>query len=161
MLTTERKRQILDRLRRDGRLVAKDFALELGISEDTVRRDLRQLAAEGLLARVHGGALAHAPDLPDFQTRRAVALEEKARLAAAGARLVQPGMLLFLDGGTTHEALIPHLPRQAGLTVATHSPTLAAALEQRADVQVWLVGGRLYRHSMVAVGAAAATMECR
>lgn len=156
MLTSERKRRILDRLRHEGRVVAKDVALELGLSEDTIRRDLRELAAEGLLARVHGGALPLTPDLPDFSTRRQVASEEKERLAVRAAALVDPNMLLFIDGGTTNEALVRHLPRNAGLTVATHSPTIAAALEDRADIEVWLIGGRLYRHSMVAVGSVAA-----
>lgn len=161
MLTSERKRRILDRLRRDGRLVAKTFAQELDLSEDTIRRDLREMAAEGLLARVHGGALPLAPDLPDFSTRRQVAVPEKDQLAAAAARLIQPNTLIFLDGGTTNEALVRHLPRNAGLTVATHSPTIAAALEDRADIDIWTVGGRLYRHSMVAVGAAAASAITR
>ena len=57
MLTTQRKQLLLNRLRRDGQIVAKAFSEELGISEDTVRRDLRELAAEGRLQRVHGGAL--------------------------------------------------------------------------------------------------------
>jgi DeoR/GlpR family transcriptional regulator of sugar metabolism len=57
MLTSERRRRLLDRLAQDGRLVATSLATELGTSEDTIRRDLRELAAEGLLQRVHGGAL--------------------------------------------------------------------------------------------------------
>ena len=56
MLTTQRKQLILERLRQDGQIVAKALSEELGISEDTVRRDLRELAAEGQLQRVHGGA---------------------------------------------------------------------------------------------------------
>jgi DeoR/GlpR family transcriptional regulator of sugar metabolism len=156
MLTSERKRRILDLLRHDGRVVAKDLALELGLSEDTIRRDLREMAAEGLLARVHGGALPLAPDLPDFFTRRQVALAEKEHLAIRAANLIGPNMLVFIDGGTTNEALVRHLPRNSGLTVATHSPTIAAALEDRADIEVWLIGGRLYRHSMVAVGSSTA-----
>ena len=57
MLTTQRKQLLLARLQQDGQIVAKAFSEELGISEDTVRRDLRELAAEGRLQRVHGGAL--------------------------------------------------------------------------------------------------------
>jgi hypothetical protein len=53
MLTSERKALILDRIRKEGRLVAKSFAGELGLSEDTVRRDLREMAGDGLLTRVH------------------------------------------------------------------------------------------------------------
>ena len=57
MLTSERKALIQQVLRQEGRLVAKDFSQRLGVSEDTIRRDLRELAGEGLLQRVHGGAL--------------------------------------------------------------------------------------------------------
>jgi DeoR/GlpR family transcriptional regulator of sugar metabolism len=73
MLTSERKALMLERIRNDGRLVAKTFAEELGLSEDTVRRDLREMASDGLLTRVHGGALPIQPDLPDFSTGRCVA----------------------------------------------------------------------------------------
>jgi DeoR/GlpR family transcriptional regulator of sugar metabolism len=156
MLTSERKRRILDCLRREGRLVAKTFAIEMGLSEDTIRRDLREMARDRLLARVHGGALPIQPDLPDFSSRKQLAINEKERLAAKAIELIHPGMLVFLDGGTTNEALTRYLPKNLALTVATHSPTIAATLEHRSDLELWLIGGRLYRHSMVAVGAAAA-----
>ena len=57
MLTRQRKELLLARLRQDGQIVAKSLSEELGLSEDTIRRDLRELAAEGKLQRVHGGAL--------------------------------------------------------------------------------------------------------
>ena len=61
MLTTLRKQELLSRLKQDGKLIAKDLSLEMGVSEDTIRRDLRELAQEGLLQRVHGGALPSSP----------------------------------------------------------------------------------------------------
>ena len=57
MLTAERRQEILGRLERDGKVVASELVLSLGVSEDTVRRDLRDLAGQGLVQRVHGGAL--------------------------------------------------------------------------------------------------------
>ena len=57
MLTSQRKNLILERLKRDGQIIAKSLSAELELSEDTIRRDLRELASEGLLQRVHGGAL--------------------------------------------------------------------------------------------------------
>lgn len=155
MLTSERKALILDRLRRDGRLVAKSFAEELDLSEDTIRRDLREMAAEGLLARVHGGALPVQPALPDFAARKAVASDEKKRLGQMAAGLVEPGQIVFLDGGTTNAEIARALPRDFGFTVVTHSPTIAAELEHHPTAEVILIGGRIYKHSMVAVGAIA------
>jgi DeoR/GlpR family transcriptional regulator of sugar metabolism len=156
MLTSERRALILERIRTDGRLVAKSFAGELGLSEDTVRRDLRDMASDGLLARVHGGALPIQPDLPDFSARRRFASDDKARLGARAAALVRPGQTIFLDGGTTNAEIARALPRTMPLTIVTHSPTIAGELEQHEAAEVLLIGGRLYRHSMVAVGAVAA-----
>ncbi len=156
MLTSERKGLILETLRRDGRLVAKTFALELALSEDTIRKDLRDMAAEGLLARVHGGALPLSSPLPDFAARTGLAHSEKKALGRAAASLVQPGSTVFFDGGTTNAELIRALPETIAFTAITHSPTIAAEFERLKNVEVNLIGGRLYRHSMVAVGTEAA-----
>lgn len=155
MLTTERKQLIAERVGRDGRLVAKSFAEELNLSEDTIRRDLREMAAEGLLTRVHGGALPMQPALPDFAARKHVASDEKKRLGQLAATLLSAGQTVFLDGGTTNAEIARALPRNFAFTVVTHSPTIAAELEHHPTVEVILVGGRLYKHSMVAVGSIA------
>ncbi|MFB9951480.1 DeoR/GlpR family DNA-binding transcription regulator [Rhizobium puerariae] len=154
MLTSQRKSLILDMLRREGQVVAKRVAGEFSLSEDTIRRDLREMAAEGLLKRVHGGALPVSPDLPDFSTRRTISSAAKQRLGAAAAAMVRPGQLIFLDGGTSTAEIARALPRSFAFTVATHSPTIAAELEHHPTAEVILIGGRLYKHSMVAVGAA-------
>lgn len=155
MLTSQRKAIILDVLRRDGQVVAKRVAEDLGLSEDTIRRDLRDMAAEGLLQRVHGGALPLSPELPDLTARRGVSSEVKARLGARAAELVRPGQMIFLDGGTTTAEIARHLPRDFPFTVVTHSPTIAAELEHHPTAEVVLIGGRLYKHSMVSTGGSA------
>lgn len=156
MLTRERKALLLDRLGTEGRLVAAALAAELGVSEDTIRRDLRDLAAARLLLRVHGGALPLSPTHRPMGERRGMQTDAKARLGRAGAALIRPGMIVILDGGTTHLALMEALPRDLRATVVTHSPTVAAALEPFEGVEVVLVGGTLLRLSMVALGAATA-----
>jgi DeoR/GlpR family transcriptional regulator of sugar metabolism len=155
MLTSQRKSLILDILRRDGQVIAKRAAESFSLSEDTIRRDLREMAAEGLLKRVHGGAMPISPELTDFSTRRDVSLEAKQRLGAKAASLVRPGQMIFLDGGTTTAEIVRHLPRTFDVTVVTHSPTIAAELEHHPTAEVVLIGGRLYKHSMVATGATA------
>ncbi len=94
------------------------------------------------------------PEPADFSTRRDVSLEAKQRLGAKAASLVGPGQMIFLDGGTTTAEIARHLPRSFGMTVVTHSPTIAAELEHHPTADVVLIGGRLYKHSMVATGAA-------
>ena len=155
MLTRQRKQHILSVLQRDGNVVAKSLSEELELSEDTIRRDLRELAAEGLLQRVHGGALPIAPADTDFASRQQLAPDEKVAIGRAAARLVKPGQVVFIDGGTTAVQLARHLAPTLQATVVTHSPSVAVVLQAPDGIEVVLIGGRLFRHSMVAVGASA------
>ena len=98
MLAAQRRDLLLDRLRTDGRIVAKDLAAEVGISEDTIRRDLRDLAAAGLCQRVYGGALPVSPAIADYATRQEVSVDGKQRVARAAAALIEPGCTVILDG---------------------------------------------------------------
>jgi DeoR/GlpR family transcriptional regulator of sugar metabolism len=156
MLVAERRDLLLGRLERDGRIVAKDLAAELGVTEDSLRRDLRELAAAGLCQRVYGGAVPVSPAMADYATRTGVATGSKQRVALAAAALVRPGSTLLLDGGTTALAVARALPGDLSATVVTHSPTVAAALVENPTVEVYVLGGRLFKHSAVTCGAAAA-----
>jgi DeoR/GlpR family transcriptional regulator of sugar metabolism len=155
VLTAQRRAWILDLLRRDGQLVAKQLATELDLSDDTIRRDLRELAAEGKLQRVHGGALPASPAIADFSVRRHVATEGKTAVGRAAAALVQPGQTVIIDGGTTAQQVVRHLPPDLGATVITHSPTIACELVSHPSIEVLVIGGRLFKHSIVTCGAIA------
>jgi len=155
MLTTQRKQLILKRLKEDGQIVAKRMSHELGLSEDTIRRDLRELALEVLLQRVHGGALPASPAVVDFAGRDRLSGEAKIAIGRAAARMIQPGQVVILDGGTTTRELARHIPNELRATVVTHSPTIATELIDHPNIQVILIGGRLFKHPVVAVGAAA------
>jgi DeoR/GlpR family transcriptional regulator of sugar metabolism len=155
MLTSHRKQHLLEVLRRTGQLVAKDLSKELGLSEDTIRRDLRELASEGLLQRVHGGALPASPATGDFAARLHVATDEKIMIGRTAARMVQPGQVVILDGGTTAVQIARHFPADLKATVITHSPTIAVELVGHREIEVLLIGGKLFKHSVVSVGAAA------
>ncbi|MFB8024317.1 MULTISPECIES: DeoR/GlpR family DNA-binding transcription regulator [unclassified Streptomyces] len=155
MLAAERRDHLLGLLAREGKIVAKDVASELGISEDSVRRDLRDLAGEGLCQRVYGGALPASPAVVNYKARQTVAPDGKRKVAATAAGLVRPGGTLILDGGTTALAVVHALPRELECTVITHSPTIAAALIDHPRAEVFLLGGRIFKHSAVACGAAA------
>ena len=161
MLTSQRKQLILDRLARDGQLVAKAFSEELSISEDTVRRDLRELALDGKLQRVHGGALPASAAIGDMAVRAQVAPDDKLALGRAGAAMVKPGQVVILDGGTTTAQLARQLPHGLRATVITHSPTIAIELAQHPQLEIVMLGGRLFRHSMVNVGAAVVEAAAR
>ena len=155
MLASQRRALLLARLKEHGQVIAKEFAEEAGLSEDTIRRDLRELAAEGRLQRVHGGALPASPALADFSGRRSIDVTGKMRIGRAAATMVRSGQFVFLDGGTTTTQMARRLPRDLKATVITHSPSIAIELVDHPYVTVELVGGRLFKHSLVSVGAAA------
>src|SRR5437764_11647672 len=109
MLTRQRKEYLLDLLRKTGQIVAKTVSQELGLSEDTIRRDLRELAAEGRLQRVHGGALPASPAVVNLAGRQRLGTEGKAAIGRAAAAMVRPGQVVILDGGTTAVQVARHL----------------------------------------------------
>ena len=155
-----------DRPRADGRIVAKEIAAKLGLSEDSIRRDLRELDAAGLAVRVYGAALPASPAVADYATRTTVAPESMRRVAAAAAAaaaaatMIEPGATVNLDGGTTTLALVEALPTSFRGTIITHSPTIAAAALGH-DVDVFLIGGQIFKHSAVACSAAAGGPRAR
>jgi DeoR/GlpR family transcriptional regulator of sugar metabolism len=154
VLTSQRKRLILARLAKDGQIVAKQLAAELGTSEDTIRRDLRELSQAGKLQRVHGGALPASAAVGNLQTREQVSPQEKVSLGRVGASLIQSGQVVILDGGTTAIQIARHLDPTLRATIVTHSPNVAVELAAHPLVEIIVFGGRLFRHSMVSVGAA-------
>ena len=153
MLITQRKQLLLALLAAEGQLVAKALAQELGTSEDTIRRDLRELAAEGRLQRVHGGALPASPAMGDLALREQVSVADKAALGRFGASLVRDGQVVILDGGTTAIQVARHLAPGLRATLVTHSPAVAVELARHPGIEILVLGGRLFRHSMVNVGA--------
>jgi len=155
VLTAQRKQLILQKLRKDGQIIAKDLSHQLHLSEDTIRRDLRELAHDGFLQRVHGGALPASPAVVNFAGREQLASTEKIAIGRTAAAMVQPGQVVILDGGTTTRELARHLPHDLRATVVTHSPTIAMELVEHPSIEVILIGGRLFKHSVVAVGATA------
>lgn len=156
MLVAERRDLLLNRLREEGKIVARELAQELGISEDSIRRDLRELSAAGQCQRVYGGAVPVSRALVDYRSRSSVEPQSKQRIAARAAQLIKPGDRVILDGGTTTLAVTQALPPGRHATVITHSPTIAAALIDHPTVEILLLGGRIYKHSAVACGAATA-----
>lgn len=155
MLTSERKAKLLELLSTEGRIEARQVAAEYGLSDDTIRRDLRELAAAGKLQRVHGGALPSAPAEADLSARHSIAPQSKKDIGRLAATLVKPNQVVIIDGGTTALQLVHHLPPEQPNTVVTHSPAIAVALAPFVAIKVIMIGGTLFKHSMVNVGAAA------
>src|SRR5215218_540833 len=152
LLSEERRVRILAALRVQGRVLAAELSQEYGVSDDTIRRDLDALAEQGLLQRVHGGALRRAPVNDDYGARQTEDAPAKEAIARATAGLIHSGQVIILDGGTTTLAVARHLPPDLDARVITTSPHVAVALASYPRVEVIMVGGELYRYAMVAVG---------
>jgi DeoR/GlpR family transcriptional regulator of sugar metabolism len=155
VLTEERRGLILERLRRDGKVVAAELSTSLAVSPDTVRRDLRELADAGLLRRVHGGALPPAVGALPYSVRREQAPAAKAAIARATARLLRNGQVIILDAGTTTLEVARSLPADLVATVITNSPPIAVALTEHPRIDVTVLGGSLDKNVHAVVGAAA------
>lgn len=155
MLTSQRKQLILEKLEAEGQVQSTALSVHFSVSEDTIRRDLRELAAEGRLQRVHGGALPASSAVVPFAERKTVKMDAKKNVARKGAHLISAGQVVIIDGGTTTAELITFLPSDLQITVVTHSPSIALGLVEHPLIDVILIGGRLYKHSIVTVGAAA------
>jgi DeoR/GlpR family transcriptional regulator of sugar metabolism len=157
MLAAERRDLLVARLRRDGKLVARDLATELGVSEESLRRDLREMAAAGLCQRVYGGALPPSPLLgTSHATRAAIAPESKQRVAARAAYLIPPGSTVVLDGDTTGLAVARALRPDLAAKIITWSPAVAAALIDHPTIKVFMLGGWIGKYGATTAEAASA-----
>jgi DeoR/GlpR family transcriptional regulator of sugar metabolism len=156
LLLQERHSLILLQLDAHGRVLAPDLARQMNVSEDTVRRDLRDLAAAGYCQKVYGGAV-RSPSPMDSSTlaqRLTRQTDSKSRLATTAAGLVAPGCIVFIDAGSSNLSIAKALPRMP-LTVITNAPLIAAALAERTDMELILVGGRVDPRSGAILGAGA------
>jgi len=126
MMLVERRQELLRQVRDDGRVLAVDAAKRFGVSTDSIRRDLRALAAEGLVQRVRGGALRSVPTA-SFRERVSSSSAEVGPIAFGVARRIEEiGGIVVLDSGSTNVRVAEAL-RSCDLTVVTSSPAIAAA----------------------------------
>jgi DeoR/GlpR family transcriptional regulator of sugar metabolism len=154
MLKEERHRHILQMLDQDGKVSAVELSVRLGVSADTARRDLDELAAMMALQRVHGGALPR-PSVVPFDLRDREADQAKAAMAALAVGLLRDGQVIVMDSGTTVLAVARRLPPDLRATVITTSIPVAAVLMHHPTVTVRLTGGLLNKAAQSLVGVAA------
>lgn len=154
---TERRDRIAERLARDGRAGIEEMATEFSVSIATLRRDVAALARDGRIQRVRGGARSRPTATGDLAELPALQREdeqhdEKLRIGAAAATLVQPGETIFLGTGTTVLALARALRGISALTVITNSLLVVNALAEDASIELIALGGQLRRSEMSLIG---------
>lgn len=156
LLLPERHTLILQQLSTHGRVLATQLAQDLNVTEDTIRRDLRDLAAAGMCQKVYGGAvrLPATPESGTLTQRATRAQADKSVLGAAAATLVKAGMVLFLDAGSSNLAIAAALPA-VPLTVLTNAPSIAARLLESPHIDLIMIGGRIDQRLGGSVGTTA------
>lgn len=154
MYAAERHEAILVRARSQGRVEVGALAEELGVTVETVRRDLTALERLGAVRRVHGGALPveRLTLEPTLATREAQQSEQKKRIAERAVQEIPHGASVLLDSGTTTVAVASLLPPDKELTVVTNSIAIAASLADRSGIELMMLGGRIRYRTGAAVG---------
>jgi DeoR family fructose operon transcriptional repressor len=153
-----RGNRIRDLIQEKGFIGIANLARELEVSEMTVRRDLERMEAEGLVRRTPGGAMAESKNRVgiDFIARQQENPAEKEQIGQLAAGLVQEGQTIFLDAGTTVFAMARYLRNFQRLQIVTNSLPLQAKLIETTDLEVFLVGGQVRKHTVSLVGTLAA-----
>ncbi|MCE7065424.1 DeoR/GlpR family DNA-binding transcription regulator [Dyadobacter sp. CY326] len=152
MLKEERFQLILDRLNNDQKVYLAGLSTLLNVSEDTVRRDIKELADQGLLKSVRGGAVPHSPGPHHFRDRILHDNEQKQIIAKKALSFLKDDQLVIFDGGTSAVLIAKSLPKDIRLTVVTNSFPIASILEEHEHVEVLFAGGRLLKDSFVTIG---------
>ncbi len=143
--TTQRRNDILELLKIDDRVKVANLVEVFGISDVTIRNDLSEMEQQGLLRRIHGGAVSTKKSYYDMSLndRMNVNKEEKVRIAQACAALIKDGDTLMIDSGTTTRYLAKELAERSDLTVVTNALLIAQEFAYNNSVKVILLGGQL------------------
>jgi DeoR family transcriptional regulator, aga operon transcriptional repressor len=153
LISAARRAELLQSVQAHRVVQVNELARSLGVSASTIRRDLSQMEEEGLLRRVHGGAIVTSleSDEPQPQDRAVSAAAEKRRIAAAAITLVSNDTTILISGGTSTEAMLPLLSGRTNLTVVTNSLRVATIVGELDGIDVVVLGGYLRRgeHSLL------------
>lgn len=148
-----RKEVILSAVRLRNKVLLPDLAATLEVSVDTIRRDVKKLHSQGLLKKIHGGAVSlgyTAGVMPNVYAR-----DRKIKIAEKAQSLIQDGSVILISGGTTNIELARILPPKLRVTIFTPSIPVALQLAEHPRAEVILVGGKLSKHSRVVTGGSA------
>ncbi len=155
MLKKERQAYILQQLHLHNKILSSPLSQEVGVSEDTIRRDLLELANEGKLVKVHGGALSHSFSHTSIPSNGVYSQQHKRRIALKAIDLIEDGMFILTTGGTTIMEMARLLPRDLKATFISCS--IAAILEymEHPQIEVILIGDKVSKNSKITVGTEA------
>lgn len=151
MLKKERHAFIIKQINLHNKVLSSDLSVQLRVSEDTVRRDLMELAELGKIVKVHGGALSKSFHFP-FQHLEVYAQNAKKMVAEKALKLIKDGMMILTGGGTTMLELARLIPHSTRATFFTVSPLVALELAEHPNLKVILIGGHFSKNAQVVLG---------
>ncbi|MCJ2183536.1 DeoR/GlpR family DNA-binding transcription regulator [Novosphingobium sp. 1949] len=155
-IVSARRAHILQIARSAGSVSVDDLAERLAVTPQTIRKDLNVLARQALLSRVHGGALVTSGvDNLAYDARRTVASQAKARIGAAAAALIPDGASLFVNIGTTTEAVAANFAHHRNLMVISNNLNVVDTLSSHPAMELVSVGGKVRTSDRAVVGALA------
>lgn len=152
MLKKERHAFIIKQINLHNKVLSSDLSAQLQVSEDTIRRDLNNLAEIGKIEKVHGGALSKSFHFP-YQLNEVYAQDSKKEIARKAVSLLTEGMVVLTGGGTTMIEIARMIPDTLEATFFTISPLVALELSERRLLTVILVGGQLSKNAHINMGA--------
>jgi DeoR/GlpR family transcriptional regulator of sugar metabolism len=153
MLKEERHKFILRVINLHNKVLSTDLAEQLAVSDDTMRRDLNELAELGLIVKVHGGAMSKTYHYPFNGQNQVYALEAKQVIADKVTKLFENGMLILVAGGTTIMEMARRIPEDLQASFFTVSPQVSFILAEHENLNVMTIGGRLTKNDNIHTGA--------
>ncbi len=151
MLKKERHSYIIKQINLHNKVLSTDLSVELQVSEDTIRRDLSELAEARKVIKVHGGALSVSYHFPN-QQNKVYAQEAKIIIAKKAISLLRNGMIVLTEAGTTVMEMVKLIPKHLQATFFTVSPLIALELAEHPSLTVILIGGQMDMSSQICIG---------
>lgn len=155
MLKKERQAYILHQVNLHNKVLSATLCNEINVSEDTIRRDLQELAESGKVIKVHGGALSPSFNEVYYLTNGVYSQDQKKVIAQKAASLIRDGMFILTSGGTTIIEMARALPPQLRATFMSGSIPAVLEYMQHPNIEVIMVGDRVSKNSKITIGAEA------
>lgn len=155
MLKKERQAYIMHQVNLHNRVLSSSLSTDINVSEDTIRRDLQELAEEGKVIKVHGGALSHSFSQVHFPSNGVYSQNNKKKVAQKAISLIKNGMFVLTSGGTTILEMARTLPPQLKATFISGSIPAILEYMHYPNIEVILIGDRISKNSKITVGSEA------
>jgi DeoR/GlpR family transcriptional regulator of sugar metabolism len=155
MLKKERQAFILRQIDLHNKVLSSGLCQEINVSEDTIRRDLQELADDGKLIKVHGGALSHSFNQFHYPSNNVYAKAQKQIIARKAVQLINDGMFVLTTGGTTLLEMARCLPPLLKATFITGSIPVVQEYMHHPNIDIIVIGDRISKNAKITVGGEA------